>query len=82
MYNTLTNEWQSIANLNVPRCYGSMVCLNGKLYVLGGESHYTRSELSVECFDPANEKWIQETTIPMPARVRNPKHPFDLNRLS
>ena len=82
MYNTLTNEWQSIANLNFPRCYGSMVCLNGKLYVLGGESHYTRSELSVECFDPANDKWIQETTIPMPARVRNPKHPFDLNRLS
>ena len=62
MYNTLTNEWQLVANLNFPRRYGSMVCLNGKLYVLGGESHYTRS---VECFDPANDKWIQETTIPV-----------------
>ena len=62
MYNTLKNEWQLVANLNFPRRYGSMVCLNGKLYVLGGESHYTRS---VECFDPANDKWIQETTIPV-----------------
>ena len=61
MYNTLTNEWHLVANLKVPRCHGSMVCLNGKLYVLGG----TRSELSVECFDPANDQWIQETTIPV-----------------
>ena len=62
MYNTLTNEWQLVANLNFPRRYGSMVCLDGKLYVLGGESHYIRS---VECFDSANDKWIQETTIPV-----------------
>ena len=34
--NISTNEWQLVANLNVPRCYGSMVCLNGKLYALGG----------------------------------------------
>ena len=62
MYNTLTNEWQLVANLNFPRRYGSIVCLDGKLYVLGGESHYIRS---VECFDSANDKWIQETTIPV-----------------
>ena len=36
IYNISTNEWQLVANLNVPRCYGSMVCLNGKLYALGG----------------------------------------------
>ena len=66
MYNTLTNEWQLIANLNVPRCYGSMVCLNGKLYVLGGENQFRDNrELRVECFDPANDQWIHETTIPV-----------------
>ena len=66
MYNTLTNEWQLIANLKVPRCYGSMVCLNGKLYVLGGENHFRDNrELRVECFDPANDQWIHETTIPV-----------------
>ena len=36
MYNTSTNEWQLIGSLNVPRAYGSMLCLKGTLYVLGG----------------------------------------------
>ena len=65
IYNISTNEWQLVANLNVPRCYGSMVCLNGKLYVLGGGNDRNQRELSVECFDPANGQWIQETTIPV-----------------
>ena len=64
IYNISTNEWQLVANLNVPRCYGSMVCLNGKLYVLGGGNDRNQNERSVECFDPANEQWIHETTIP------------------
>ena len=64
IYNISTNEWQLVAKLNVPRFYGSMVCLNGKLYVLGGENDRNQNERSVECFDPANEQWIHETTIP------------------
>ena len=64
IYNISTNEWQLVAKLNVPRCYGSMVCLNGKLYVLGGENNRNQNERSVECFDPANDQWIHETTIP------------------
>ena len=65
IYNISTNEWQLVANLNVPRFHGSMVCLNGKLYVLGGINDRNQRELSVECFDPANGQWIQETTIPV-----------------
>ena len=65
IYNISTNAWQLVAKLNVPRCYGSMVCLNGKLYVLGGGNDRNQRELSVECFDPANGQWIQETTIPV-----------------
>ena len=64
IYNISTNEWQLVAKLNVPRCDGSMVCLNGKLYVLGGENNRNQNERSVECFDPANDQWIHETTIP------------------
>ena len=65
IYNISTNEWQLVANLNVPRFHGSMICLNGKLYVLGGRNDRNQRELSVECFDPANDQWIQETTIPV-----------------
>ena len=61
MFNVSTNEWQFIGSLNVPREYGSMVRLKGTLYVLGG----CRSELSVECYDPAENKWIVKTSIPV-----------------
>ncbi len=64
MYNVSTNEWQFIRSLNDSRIFGSMVCLNKKLYVLGGTRN-SQSELSVECYDPTEDKWIQATTIPV-----------------
>ena len=65
MFNILTNEWQLIGSLRVPRERGSMVCLKGILYVLGGTSNGSQGELSVECYDPSEDKWIMKTTIPM-----------------
>ena len=65
MYNISTNEWQFIGSLNVPREDCSMTCLKGILYVLGGTDDDCQSELSVECYDPAEDKWIEKTTIPV-----------------
>ena len=65
MFNVSTNEWQLIGSLNVSRAFGSMVRLKGTLYVLGGMNYPGRSELSVECYDPAENKWIKKTTIPV-----------------
>ena len=65
IFNISTNEWQFIGSLKVPREDGSMVCLKGTLYVLGGINVYERSELSVECYDPTEDKWIEKTTIPV-----------------
>ena len=45
--------------------FGSMVCLEGTLYVLGGTKEFAKSSLSVECYDPAEDKWIEKTTIPV-----------------
>ena len=65
MYNISTNEWQLIANLNVCRTHGSMVCLGGTLYVLGGFDQTKKNpEHSVECYDKQG-KWIVKTTIPV-----------------
>ena len=65
VYNTSTNEWQLIANLNVCRTHGSMVCLGGTLYVLGGFDQTKKNpEHSVECYDKQG-KWIVKTTIPV-----------------
>ena len=65
MFNVSTNEWQFIGSLSVSRVHGSMVCLKGTLYVLGGINGHSQSPLSVECYDPAENKWIEKTTIPV-----------------
>jgi len=67
MFNISTNEWQLIGSLKVPREDGSMVCLKGTLYVLGGTKCDVdeQSDLSVECYDPAEDKWIKKATIPV-----------------
>ena len=73
VYNISTNEWQLIANLNVYRTHGSMVCLGGTLYVLGGFDQTKKNpERSVECYDKQG-KWIVKTTIPVKEDWKNKK---------
>ena len=66
MFNVSTNEWQLIGSLTIHRAHGSMVCLKGTLYVLGGINGSSfRGELSVECYDPAENKRIKKTITPV-----------------
>ena len=65
MFNISTNEWQFIGSLMIRRICGSMVCLKGTRYVLGGMDNSWQNHLSVECYDPAEDKWIKKTTIPV-----------------
>ena len=65
MYSISTNEWQLIGSLTIDHFDGSMVCLKGKLYVLGGTDDRGNSRLSVECYNPTEDKWIEKTTIPV-----------------
>ena len=76
MYIVSTNEWQTIANLNISRKYGSMMCLKGKIYVVGGLTISRKNELTVECYDPTKDKWIIKATIPMEKICRGNKHTF------
>ena len=76
IFNVSTNEWQLIGSLNVSRICGSMVCLKGTLFVLGGLDVGSGSKkLSVECYDPAENKWIEKTTIPAKMICRKPWTP-------
>ena len=76
MYTVSTNEWQTIANLNTSHKYGTMMCLKGKIYVVGGSNILGKNELKVECYDPTKDKWIIKTTIPMEKICRGNKHTF------
>jgi len=76
MFIISTNEWQLIGSLKVPREDGSMVCLKGTLYVLGGEDCHHRQQLSVECYDRTEDKWIEKTTIPVKMICKDSKDIF------
>ena len=66
VYNISTNEWQFIGRFNVPRLWGSMVCVNGGLYVLGGlKCPHTPLLYTVESYNPTTNEWIQKTSIPV-----------------
>ena len=41
-----------------------MVCLNGKLYVFGGEREEDHRELKLKWSNSEEDKWIRKTTIP------------------
>ena len=68
VYNPLTNEWQLMPSLRVSRMSASMVCHEGRLYVLGGgipSSGRLSRVLSVEIFDSEENKWNKKSVIPV-----------------
>ena len=67
VYNPLTNEWQLMPSLKVPRRSASMVCYEGTLYVLGGVHSTGRLSrvLSVEIFDAEQNEWREISPIPV-----------------
>ena len=70
VYDISTNEWYLTGSLIISRKGGSMVCLNKKLFVLGGENDRNEAERMIEFFDPEEGKWIQKTTMPVERIVR------------
>ena len=64
VYNPLTNEWQLMPSLKVPRKSASMVCHEEILYVLGGVNNSSRV-LSVETFDSEQNEWKENSAIPV-----------------
>ena len=77
VYNVMTNEWQFIASLNLPRSEASMVCYNGTMHVLGGVTNEGISRaLTVECYDSEKNKWIVITTIPSKVTAKSDSDRF------
>ena len=65
VYNPLTNEWQLMPSLKVPRMSASMVCHEGRLYVLGGVDINWSRVLSVETLDSERNEWRERSVIPV-----------------
>ena len=66
VYDPSTNEWQVMPNLEMPRCFASMVCFEEALYIIAGLKDDSKSrELSVETFDSEKNEWKVISTIPV-----------------
>jgi len=67
MYDVSTNEWHCISHLSEPRAAASMVCLNDKLYVVGGVDYFGGLAKKIESYDLENKSkdWEEETEIPI-----------------
>lgn len=55
-YDPLQNSWESLAEMQVRRCFFSVVVLDEKIYAIGGhcEPHYLES---VERYCPIANSW-------------------------
>ena len=71
MYSPLSNVWQVISCLKKARYDASMVCLMGKLYVLGGKGSSRGAlfevsrVLTIEELDSESREWTVKSVVPV-----------------
>ena len=78
VYNETTNEWQFIASLVLePGIMSSMVCVDGKLYIVGGCHETYPDGKKIQWYDPEKNEWKDDTDMPIgqfrPPRFRCPQ---------
>ena len=69
VYCETTNEWQSIASLNIrPGVRPKLLSVDDQLYVLASYvsmSKFEASDTRVECYDADKSEWVLKTEIPL-----------------
>jgi N-acetylneuraminic acid mutarotase len=69
MYDPTTNTWETKASMPTPRSDLSANVVNNKIYLIGGKEYsntspyYVQSDVN-EVYDPANNSWTPEASIP------------------
>ncbi len=64
------DKWTQKADMPTQRLFTSAATVNGKIYVIEGQSSVAGSAISsVEEYDPATDKWTKKTDMPTP-RIR------------
>ncbi|XP_071946838.1 kelch-like protein 24 [Antedon mediterranea] len=62
-YESLTDKWSQVASLNKPRHNHGVAVLNGKIYVVGGRTGWSRKSNDVERYDPVLNIWTYVNRI-------------------
>lgn len=61
---TATAGWDQKADMLFPRGEHANVVHNGKIYVLGGISNHSTGPAQMEVYNPADNTWTQEGSLP------------------
>lgn len=74
VYNEKTNEWYFVASLIYsPGVLSRMVCVDGKLYVVGEclDPHSEIETGNIQCYDPEKNEWNEDIKIPICMKRRS-----------
>ena len=58
-YDLEDHEWRYVRNMNVGRRRHKACVLDGKIFVIGGINEQHKTVQTIECYDPAKDKWIE-----------------------
>ena len=59
VYDTVSNKWTSLPNMDEKREGCAAVSIDGKVYVVGGYDEHQRYLASCEMFDPDTNRWTR-----------------------
>jgi len=66
-YDPVTDTWAKKANMPTARTLHSTQTINGKIYVMGGQTMSTFAAFStVEVYDPETDTWARKGDMPVP----------------
>ncbi len=64
-YDPATDSWAVKANLPSPRNWTSCAAVNGKIYVIGGDTTFLSTPLkTVSAYDPTTDTWATKADMP------------------
>lgn len=64
-YNPTTNTWTTRTSMPLAISYFSAVCINNKIYVIGGQNYATNTPLSTLYeYDPVSDTWSTKASMP------------------
>ena len=72
VYSEATDEWQFIASIvSNPGYMSCMLCVDDKLYVVGGLHHGCLKAGTLQCYDPERNEWSADIKVPFRRRRSN-----------
>lgn len=67
LYNCETNTWEEITKVPTPRYHAGIVCVENKIYFIGGfhsDTMFDKDTAAIEYYDIENKTWTVESKYP------------------